>query len=482
LKIGKKTKSVGRDSRKIPINPITLSYLSQDLQDEYNRDYLPRSLKVVRISLLLAAVIYLSFGIIDQFSVREAADKVFYIRVGISLFFFSIIFLTYTEFVKNTFQILMMLVVVVGSISIIFILLVTGTATGYNYSAALILAIIFAHSLLRLRFIHASLTSWSIFILYEFVELTMKVTPQEVLLTNSFFLFSANILGMFSSYGLEYYMRTAFWQRKQLVEEQTKLKLEHDRKTNELEAARRIQLAMLPKSVPAHPLVDVCVSMNTAVEIGGDYYDFHVREDNTVTFAIGDATGHGAQAGIMVTATKMLFANLAESNEITDIMKRASRSIKRMGIQKLYMAMAVGRIRDKKLELVGAGIPPALHYRSSTATIEKIPLKGVPLGSFVDFPYKKKEISLESGDTLLFMTDGFPELFNGNGEMLGYDRVIDIFHDIAERQPTDIVKRLNAHVHLWLNGTPQQDDTTFIVMKVRTPDNSPTVDDADPTV
>lgn len=460
-----------------PINPFTLSYTSKELQEEYKGEYTRRSLKFVRLSLILAAVLYTFFGYLDQFFIPDKAGTVLFIRLSISLFLVAIILLTYTNFVKRNYQAVMIFVFLVGTGGMIMMIIITETTgESYNYYPGLVLAFFFAHSLLRLRFIHASIVTWIVFFVYAFIAGYLQVIPRDIFLNNTFILFSANILGMFSSYGIEYYMRTSFWQTKKVEEEQAKLIREHERKTVELEAARKIQIAMLPKGVPAHPTLDVCVSMKTALEIGGDYYDYHVREDHTITFAIGDATGHGAQAGVMVTATKMLFSNFADRDDILEIMQEASRSIKRMGIPKLYMAMAIGRIRDTRLELVGAGIPPALIYRSNTGRIEKVSLKGAPLGSFVEYPYKKKEVALDPGDTVLFMTDGFAELFNGNGEMLGYDHAVEIFGEIAHRKPSDIVKRLNAHAQLWLNGTAQQDDITFMVMKVRQTTDSFTID------
>ncbi len=98
------------------------------------------------------------------------------------------------------------------------------------------------------------------------------------------------------------------------------LEAENARKTQELEEARQLQLSMLPKSVPDHPLFEIATYMKTATEVGGDYYDFHLANDGTLTLAIGDATGHGAQAGIVVTATKSLFELLAEEADIARIL------------------------------------------------------------------------------------------------------------------------------------------------------------------
>ncbi|MBK7379017.1 MAG: hypothetical protein IPJ03_08430 [Ignavibacteriales bacterium] len=94
-------------------------------------------------------------------------------------------------------------------------------------------------------------------------------------------------------------------QKRKAVEEQGKIiQADNDRKTKELEEARQLQLSMLPKDLPQLPNLDIAVYMKTATEVGGDYYDFNVDPDGTLTFAIGDATGHGMKAGIIVSMVK----------------------------------------------------------------------------------------------------------------------------------------------------------------------------------
>src|SRR5205085_4433220 len=83
--------------------------------------------------------------------------------------------------------------------------------------------------------------------------------------------------------------------------QQRLLELEYGRKSVELEDARRFQLSMLPKEVPQHPSFEVAAFIRTATEVGGDYYDFHLVPNGPLTVAVGDATGHGAKAGTMVT-------------------------------------------------------------------------------------------------------------------------------------------------------------------------------------
>ncbi len=251
------------------------------------------------------------------------------------------------------------------------------------------------------------------------------------------------------------------------------LEAENARQTQELEGARRLQLSMLPKTMPEHPQVEVAAFMATATEVGGDYYDFDVAEDGALTFAIGDATGHGAQAGTMVTATKSLFNLLAGEADLTRVLQKATVALKRMALPRLYMALALGRLRGQTLELAGAGMPPALVYRAADQTVETIPLKGMPLGSFVDFPYQTSHIDLAPGDTVMLMSDGFPELFDGQRQMFGYDRARTVFEEVATHRPQAIIDHFVSTAEAWVKGEDlagtavYDDDITFVVMQVK---------------
>lgn len=250
-----------------------------------------------------------------------------------------------------------------------------------------------------------------------------------------------------------------------LRERTNELQREYQRKSEELQDARDMQLDMLPKAVPYYPNYQFAFSMKTASEVGGDYFDYQVADNQTITFGIGDATGHGLQASVMVTAIKLLFSEHAAEADITDFLKRASYSISLMDFRKIYMSFAIGRLMDNSLELAGAGIPPALYYHSKSKRLEKVPLKGLPLGSKTIFPYKKITIQIEPGDLLVLMTDGLPELFNVDGEMLGYERVSELIIRVAQKLPDEIINCLFDQASTWLNGSPQDDDMTFFVFK-----------------
>ncbi len=91
----------------------------------------------------------------------------------------------------------------------------------------------------------------------------------------------------------------------------------------------------------------------------------------------------------------------------------------------------------------------------------------MPLGGPASFPYKKRETNLAPGDTVLLLSDGFPELFNDKDEMLDYPRVKDIFKEAAESSVDEIVSHLFKAGEKWSNGRPQDDDISFVVLKVK---------------
>lgn len=253
----------------------------------------------------------------------------------------------------------------------------------------------------------------------------------------------------------------------QLKTVQRKLEAENARKARELEEARRLQLAMLPKAIPKLPHIDIAVFMQTASEVGGDYYDFDVNAEGALTVAIGDATGHGLQAGTIVASTKSLFKALVNEPDPALVLKKMSRALKAMGFRKMYMAMTVAKFQNHRLTVSAAGMPFTLVHRAATGHTEKIILKAVPLGSFPNFEYQRKILKLRRGDAVLFVSDGLHETFNAQEEMFGENRVIRLFNEIAGKRPEKIVAHLSRAAKAWARGRMQHDDVTIVAMKMR---------------
>ncbi|HCV44311.1 MAG TPA: hypothetical protein DGH68_12555, partial [Bacteroidetes bacterium] len=243
------------------------------------------------------------------------------------------------------------------------------------------------------------------------------------------------------------------------------LEVENERKTKELEGARELQLSMLPKDVPKLAHLDIAVFMKTATEVGGDYYDFSTEPDGTLNVAFGDATGHGMQAGTIVTLMKGFFTSDASRLDIQAFFNHCSKAIKEIKLGRLLMAFSLLKVKGNKVAMSTAGMPPIFLYRKASGAVEEIMLKGMPLGAMKNFPYTLHETELKSGDTILLLSDGLPEQKNVQGEMFDYGRVQKTFAEVGGNTPDDIIKHLVSSGDSWMNGVQQDDDITMLVIK-----------------
>lgn len=244
------------------------------------------------------------------------------------------------------------------------------------------------------------------------------------------------------------------------------LEAENSRRGKELEDARLFQLSLLPKQLPVHPQLEIGVFMKTATEVGGDYYDFHLSPAGVLTTAIGDATGHGARAGTMVTVIKSLFTAEADDSGLSEFLEKASDSIRKMDLGRMAMALTLVRFDDGVLSVAAAGMPPLLIHRAAGQSVEEVSVEGVPLGSMSQYRYKERQVDLAPGDTVLLMSDGFPELANDKGEPLGYSAVHDLFRKAATNRPRELIAQLAAAAESWSGEAHPSDDITFVALQM----------------
>lgn len=249
--------------------------------------------------------------------------------------------------------------------------------------------------------------------------------------------------------------------------EKRAIQIEHDRKTKELEEARQLQLSMLPKELPQLANVEIAAFMRTATEVGGDYYDFIVGKDGTLNVAFGDATGHGLQAGTMVTLMKGFFTSDAARFEQQEFMNHCSNMIREIKLGRILMSFTFLKFIDGCMKITSAGMPPVYYHNSTKDETEEIVIKGMPLGAMKKFPYTLYEKEIFSGDTVLLLSDGLPEQMNKNEEMFDYTRVKKLFSEISCLPPKQIIEALVESGDKWMDGALQMDDISFVVLKVK---------------
>jgi serine phosphatase RsbU (regulator of sigma subunit) len=149
-------------------------------------------------------------------------------------------------------------------------------------------------------------------------------------------------------------------------------------------------------------------------------------------------------------------------------MGHTSATLERMALPGgMSIALGLLRVRDYTVEIVGAGLPAALHYRVADGRVETIPLDGLPLGFALpmDAPYTHRRLIAEPGDTIVLMTDGLIELFNDVDEMFGVSQAAQVLTQVAEQPPHAVAQALRQAGLAWTNGRLPDDDLTIVVLQ-----------------
>ncbi len=211
-------------SDEMKIHPFTLSF-EPDLEEKFREDYWINSLRMVRFSLVAGMLLYGFFGLLDAWLIPEMKSRLWLIRFLIVWpALFSVILLSYARGFKKYFQPLVASVMLLAGSGIIYMIAILPPPVSQAYYAGLILVLIWGYTFTRVRVIWASSAGWILVVLYEVVATQITETPVSVLLSNNFFFISANLVGMFACYFIEYYTRRDFFLAYQLEKEQEKVK------------------------------------------------------------------------------------------------------------------------------------------------------------------------------------------------------------------------------------------------------------------
>jgi len=194
---------------------------------------------------------------------------------------------------------------------------------------------------------------------------------------------------------------------------------------DELEVARELQRELLPPHPPVIEGWDVAFSYRTANTIGGDYYDFVRLDDGRLALVIGDASGHGIAAGLlMAIASSALKLALDVDRSPAAVARFVNRALCRSGGSRAFMTLFFGILNPDTghLEFVNAGHPYPL-LRHADGEIVELGEGGLPLGIRQELSSPTGEVVVEPGDRLLLITDGIVETLDPDGADYGYDRV-----------------------------------------------------------
>jgi serine phosphatase RsbU (regulator of sigma subunit) len=239
---------------------------------------------------------------------------------------------------------------------------------------------------------------------------------------------------------------------------------ENKRRAEEIEAAKRLQLAMLPIHPPKLSHIKMSMYLQTYAEVGGDYYDYLETDNGDFYIIIGDATGHGVMAGTVVAVAKSYFHTFGMSLEPDDLLRQMSDGIRNLKVRNLYMGLTLLRIRGQEVTIASSGMPPVLRYSADTKDVDIHVFKGPFMGSSITFDIQTEKFVMKKGDGFLLLSDGLIELFNKDHEPMGIEPVQQRFQQSAHHSPEAIIQNLLALKLEWTAGEIN-DDITLISIK-----------------
>ncbi|MFC1748491.1 SpoIIE family protein phosphatase [Pseudomonadota bacterium] len=254
------------------------------------------------------------------------------------------------------------------------------------------------------------------------------------------------------------------------LDKSTKAMLYKERVTKELELAAQIQKELLPKEIPKMPGLDISAGLLPAEEIGGDCYDFLKVDDKNLVFYLGDVTGHGVPAGIVVSIANALIYNAAGHADMTKILVDVNEILKAKTTSSMFLTLVMMHWNsvENRFQYVSAGHEQLIHYHAKDRKITLAPAGGIALGMIPDIGemVQMQEIQLEPGDAIVAYSDGIPEAWKNEKEYYGmarFKRAVSEYSDL----PTAISIRnaLIADVKEFTGKYKQQDDITVMVMK-----------------
>ena len=242
-----------------------------------------------------------------------------------------------------------------------------------------------------------------------------------------------------------------------------------ERMENELSIARSIQMAMVPKSFPPFPdrlNLDIYGLVNPAKEVGGDLYDFYLCADK-LFFCIGDVSGKGVPAALVMATIRSLFRSIAPQEEgPATIMGRMNDVLAEQNGQNMFVTLFLGILDMKTGRLAYCNAGHNAPILDGTQ-LEVVP--NLPLGVVAGLVYQSQTIELKYGQLLFLYTDGLTEAENGAQHLYGEERMLSVLQGITNNRPRNVVETMQRDVEAFVDGAEQSDDLTMMAIRYQIP-------------
>ena len=252
--------------------------------------------------------------------------------------------------------------------------------------------------------------------------------------------------------------------------ENLRLTSERERIAAELEMASEIQLDMLPKVFPSSTAFELYASMDPAKEVGGDFYDFFMIDEDHLALVIADVSGKGMPAALFMMKSKIIIKeNALSGGTPARIIEKANNAICENNDAMMFVTVWLGilELSTGKLTAANAGHEYPI-IRQPDGGFELFKDKhGISLGMRKNRTFKEYELTLQKGSTLFVYTDGAPEAANGEETLYGTDRLLEALNREPDSSPQKLIDDVHKAVDEFVGDAPQFDDLTMLCVKIK---------------
>ena len=262
------------------------------------------------------------------------------------------------------------------------------------------------------------------------------------------------------------------------VDDLTKVTAEKERINTELDMASKIQAAMLPHIFPAYPdrsEFDLYASMEPAKEVGGDFYDFFLIDDDHLCLVMADVSGKGVPAALFMMVTKVVLQSCAMlGRSVSDILNKTNQALCKDNQMQMFVTVWLGvlEISTGRLTTANAGHEyPALRKAGGSFKLWK-EKHGFVIGGFDDEIYEEHVTYLAPGDKLFLYTDGVPEAMDARRHLFGTDRMLTALNKDTSASAHSVLINVRSAVNAFVKEAEQYDDLTMLCMEYKGPEGA----------
>jgi phosphoserine phosphatase RsbU/P len=245
---------------------------------------------------------------------------------------------------------------------------------------------------------------------------------------------------------------------------------QRERMNLEVEIAREVQQRLFPQSIPEIEGVSVAGRCRPASEVGGDYYDLIELEGGNLGFAIGDVSGKGISAALIMASLRASLRGLllGDEDDLSKMMQKVNRLVYEASTSSRYATFffAIYNPVTRELRYVNAGHNPPILARQVSRELQRLEACGPVVGLFPFVDYEEQSLILEPGDVLIAYTDGISEAMTAEDEEWGEDRMLEAAPCGFSALASEVIENIFLAADEFTAGAEQHDDMTLLVLKL----------------